>query len=362
MGLALEPSRPSTETKPCDPISEQASRARLLGSEFIGAILDAASRSLGRAPQTRLLISSWPGDPASDAVALRLNAALHALARSGRHPALSALYDRRHGAFDGVIGDVMEAEDRHIAGWLLQIPQTNEVGRSTALAAALLEIQGETGADCELLEIGASSGLNLNVARYAHRLGPASIGDVDSAVRIAPDWQGALPALGGLRVASARGVDLQPPNLDDADTRERLIAYVWADQTNRLARLRDAIAIARRHKPDVSQGSAGQWLADALAGPELRGRCRVVYHSMVAQYLTVDERQRINLALADAAARATRQSPLAKVGFEWSADRSAVMLTMTLWPGGASRLLAVCHPYGDWVHWRPRPFEGSWRL
>lgn len=362
MSLALVTWPRSTELAPSDPLMEQAQRARLLGSEFVAQVLEAASRNLERAPLTGLIVTTWSGDPASGAVALRLNAALHALARSGRHAELTELYRTQTGPADGIVGAVLEADDSYIAGWLLDVPQTNEVARSAALAAALLEIQARTGADCELLELGASSGLNLNLARYTHRLGGTTTGDPRSSVKIEPAWRGQDPCAGELRLAAARGVDLNPVDLNRPDARERLIAFVWADQPRRIARLIDAIALAERHAPEVIQGRAGQWLIQALAAPQMTGRCRIVYHSMFAQYLSRDERAIINQALADAAGRASPDRPLAKIGFEWNGDRSQVWLTLSLWPEATCTLLATCHPYGEWIDWEPRPIPQSWAI
>ncbi len=333
-------------------LARQALVARQLGSPFVSAVLEAGERQLPRAPRTAALIASWPDDPSSAALAMRFNAALHALARRGFHPALTALYRGAHANFDEAIGAAMAAEDEFIAGWMHHTPQTNEVGRAAAIVAALMAASQEASMPFELLELGSSCGLNLNLGRYAYDLGGLSAGDAGSPVQVAPLWRGAAPPFAPLDILSARGVDLNPLDAGDVQTRERLLAYVWADQPRRAARLENALALARLHPPQVDRGNAVGWLARRLAEPQREGRCRVVFHSMFLQYLRADERDSIVESIAGAGARATAQRPLLWVSLEWSAGRREVQLRSRRWPDGEPRLLATCHAYGNWIDWR----------
>lgn len=73
---------------------------------------------------------------------------------------------------------------------------------------------------------------------------------------------------------------------------------------------------------------------------------------MVLQYLDCAARRESIAMFAQATERASAKRPLARIAFEWNRSRSEVRLTLTSWPGGSTRLLAVCHPYGDWIDWR----------
>lgn len=337
-------------------LGRQAGVARDLGSSFVAAVLEAGQRQLARAPRTAALIANWPGDPAAAALAMRFNAALHALARRGAAPMLSALYQRRHDDYDGAIGAALAAEDAFIADWMHATPQTNEVGRAAAIGAALMAARHEMGLPFELLELGASCGLNLNLARYAYDLAGVAAGMAGSPVRIAPVWRGPPPIVAPIEVVAARGVDLNPLDAGDQATRERLLAYVWADQPHRASRLEQALALARRHPPQVDQGNAVAWLATQLAAPQPPGACRAVFHSMVLQYLTEPDRRAIIAMIHQAGARATANRPLAWISFEWTPSRSEVNLSLTCWPTGTTMLLATCHAYGNWIDWqRPLP-------
>jgi hypothetical protein len=60
----------------------------------------------------------------------------------------------------------------------------------------------------------------------------------------------------------------------------------------------------------------------------------------------------IFVKLETAGERATPIRPFAWISFEWTAKRREVHLSLTTWPTGETELLAVCHPYGDWLDWR----------
>lgn len=331
-------------------LRRQARVARRLGSPFVAQVIEAGDRQLDRGPQTASLIAGWPGDPAAAALGLRFNSAMHALARQGSPLVLAALFRGEHDDFDAAIAAAFQTNDRFIAEWMRSPTQTNEVARAAAITAALLVLRRETRMPTELLEIGSSCGLNLNLARYDYDLGGTRVGEPSSPVRIAPVWHGPAPEAAPLDILAARGVDLNPLDPQEAATRERLFAYVWADQHMRAHRLESALELARSFPPRVERAEALGWLKERLEEPQMRGTCRVVFHSMVLQYLSRDARCAFIDMLRQAGERATRARPLAWISFEWTASRNQVQLNLTSWPG-TTRLLAVCHPYGDWIEW-----------
>lgn len=337
------------------PLARHAAIVRGLGSAFIAAILEAGERQLARAPRTRALIAGWPGDVAADAVAMRFNAALHALARGGTMPDLTLLYLDRVGDFDAIVGATLAAADDAIAGWMGGVPQTNEVARTAATMAGLMRLRGLHDMPCTLRELGASAGLNLNLDAYSYDLGGRRAGVELSPVHIAPLWRGPPPPVRAIEILSARGVDLHPLDVTDAASTERLMAYVWADEPDRAERLAQALAIARTRPPQVERGDMATWLAAELAAPQEPRTCRVFVHSMAIQYLTPDDRARVEHAFAAAGAQATATCPLARISFEWNDARDAVHLHLTAWPDGRTHRLATCHAYGAWIDWTDAP-------
>lgn len=333
----------------------QAETCRSSGSAFVAAVLEAVDRQLGLAPLSSAMVHGWTGDPAAAAVALRVNGALHALARRGTPPYLAALYDGQHDDFDGAVAEALSQEDQFIADWIRYPTQTNEVARGAAIMSALMTVAAERPMPFQILELGSSCGLNLNLARYAYRLGGVSAGDPTSPVRIEPQWRGADPPAAPVSILSAQGVDLNPLSALDPAHRERLLSFTWADQPSRQRRLEGALAVAIAHRPQVHRGDAKLWLTQRLAERQPEGVCRAVVHTMFVQYLSAGDRQEIAAMMAAAGAGATAERPLIEVGLEWTPDRREVQLRFTRWPDGESTVLATCHPYGDWVAWRGAP-------
>lgn len=297
------------------------------------------------------MIHGWRGDPGAAALALRVNGALHALARRGEPQYLADLYSGGHDDFDGAIAAALSQEDQFIADWIRYPTQTNEVARGAAIMSALMTVAAERPMPFQILELGSSCGLNLNLARYAYQLGTVSAGDLSSAVRIAPQWRGADPPVAPVSIASAQGVDLSPLDAAKAEHRERLLSFTWADQPVRSQRLEAALQTAVEHPPQLTRGDAKAWLAQQLTKPQPAGLCRAVVHTMFLQYLDDEGRRDIAAVLSLAGAAATADRPLIEIGLEWTPDRQDVQLRLTRWPDGASTVLAHCHPYGDWVEW-----------
>ncbi|WP_225009319.1 DUF2332 domain-containing protein [Novosphingobium percolationis] len=334
-----------------DDLLRQSQLARELGSPFIADVLGAAARNLHLAPQVKAILDSWPSDRLSSAAALRLNAGLHHVARIGSVPALSAAYARLDGNCEHAVAQAMRQCDTMLTGWLARPTQTNEIARSAAIMAALRLVAMRDGNAIDLLELGASAGLNLNLARYSHDLGGISAGDPASPVIIRPQWFGKAPAGTPARIIRARGVDLAPPDANDPDDCERLLAFIWADQRDRLERQRQAIMLARLHPVDVVRHDAIDWLRASLASPGMDGVCRTVVHTMFHQYLPQDRRSALSEILEAAGAASTARSPLACIALEWDSARHEVELILTTWPGGHRAKLAVVHPYGAWIRW-----------
>ena len=329
----------------------QAHTARGVGSEFVARVLEAAFRQLDNGPLTSAIIDAWPGDTGSAALALRLNAGLHAVARSGACEVLTGLYANKHERFDEAIAGALQSHDEQIASALRHPTQTNEVGRTAAIFAALARLATLTGMPCELLELGSSSGLNLNLARYGYRLGDLALGDRTSPLQLMPEWLGRSPPAAPVTIEEARGVDLNPLDPTDPETANRLMSFVFADQPARLARLSLALTMAQTAPPRVERSNALPWLVERLAIPQREGLCRVIFHSMVLQYFPAEERAATLKIIERAGFRATEAQPIAHIGFEWTAERSEVQLSLRVWPWNYTKVLAICHPYGDWIRW-----------
>lgn len=75
----------------------------------------------------------------------------------------------------------------------------------------------------------------------------------------------------------------------------------------------------------------------------------VVFHSIVMQYLDVDEKERLRGIFEEAGARASQTAPLARLALEPGGE--VAELRLTTWPGGEERLLATSGYHGRPIHW-----------
>jgi len=301
------------------------------------------------------IIGPWPGDPLSDILPLRVTGALHALVLAGLAPELATAYPPQNlpdeKSLNALLLNALRQHRDFIVQFIESPPQTNEVGRSAVLLGGFLEIAAATQKPLRLLEIGASAGLNLLWDRFHYRLGDATWGDPASPVHLAPTWDGNAPPLSApITIATRDGCDLNPIDVTDDAQALRLRAYVWADQTDRLARLDGAIALARRHHPKVEQSNATTFLRSHLAEP-VPNQATTVYHSIMWNYVTAADQVAITDVIHDAATRATPASPLAWLRFEIVSKDQYPELHLTLWPGAENRRLAVANPHGASVAW-----------
>jgi hypothetical protein len=332
---------------------EQAYWCARLGSPFTARLCEALAAGLdpGTAVGARAL--AWPGDPVpgADALALRVCGGLHALVRNGEAPELAPLYPP---------APLPEAETlRHalapvlarpaLLRWLARAPQTNEVGRSAILMAGLMVVADRFPQPIALWELGASAGLNLQLDRYRYDLGGRAAGEPASPVRLSPDWTGSPPPAAAVRIASRSGVDLNP--LDVRRDRDRLLAYIWPDQAERLALAEAALDIAAAAPPPVDAGDAADWIEARLRLPAPPGVTRTVMHSVAFQYFPKEVQGRVAHAIARAGAGTSAAAPLAWLRFEKLPDEPQYSLRLSLWPDGVERLLAWAHPHASSIRW-----------
>ncbi|MEM9755419.1 MAG: DUF2332 family protein, partial [Pseudomonadota bacterium] len=224
----------------------QSETCTALGSPFMGRLMSLFARRLGPGGRVAGRLLSWPGrvDSAGQSVPLRIAGALHALVLDGADRGLSAAYPPNTVPDDVLWSAVLAAFQRHEArllAWLDRAPQTNEVRRANALMCAAAGLRARTGLPLVVSELGAAAGLNLHFDRFQLALPAQSLGDRASAVRLTPDWTGPLPPSAPIDVVDRAGVDLSP--IDARQDPRRLLAYLWPDQPDRLARTKAAIAL-----------------------------------------------------------------------------------------------------------------------
>jgi hypothetical protein len=275
-------------------------------------------------------------DPAPSALALRLMGGVHRLVLSGEAPELTT------GDSWPTFLEILR-ERREVLRELVERPvQTNETGRCAALLGGFLEIARTTGLPLRLLGVGASAGLNLAFDRYRYELGDGRWGPDDSPVTIRSALSGRPPLDAPLDVASRTGCDARPLDSRSEEDRLTLTSYVWADQTERLNRLRAALDVAAETGIEVEQAGAADWV-EAQLREEAFGVTSVVFHSIVMQYLPDEERERFE--------EAVRTAPGSVAWLRMEPADELTDVRLTLFPGGDERLLARAGYHGDPVVW-----------
>jgi len=246
---------------------------------------------------------------------------------------------------------VFQNESSLIETMMTRRTQTNEVGRCATLLPALAQLQQPLA----LLEVGASAGLCLFPDRYAYDYDGRHVGDPAAPLRISCQTFGDVPLPAAIpKVVWRAGIDLEPVDVRSDEDVRWLESLVWPGQSERLVRLRSAVAFARQERPRVVAGDLNDRLR-ALASEVPPDATLVVFHSAVLAYLNEEDRRRFvatvtslpghwisnegptvvsDIALPSRATRAPHPSP-----FLLALDGRAIA-----WTG----------PHGDFIDWTAR--------
>ncbi len=237
---------------------------------------------------------------------------------------------------DGTVRDVM----------LHRRTQTNEPAR----CAVLLPVLAALPQPLALIEVGASAGLCLLPDHYGYDYGGFALFGTPL-LRCRASAGCPVPERKP-RVAWRAGLDLHPIDLADAAEVAWLEALVWPDQPERLARLRQAIAMAQADPPRIVPGDLRCDTIRLIAEAQGHGTV-VVFHTAVLAYLP-------DVADRTAFGQAVRQA-----GAVWiSNEAPSVLPAIAAKLAGAGPLggfllardetpLAWTDPHGGWIDWLP---------
>lgn len=240
--------------------------------------------------------------------------------------------------------------------WLLrfvaeQPVQTNEVQRSWGLLPAFLSVVDERPVD--LVELGPSGGLNLHWDRYAYRFASRRWGPADAPLELSGETIGTPPAELFDRTVTVRsrlGVDRHPVDVTTEEGSLLLQSFVWADQTERLERLRRAIEVVRRDPPRLVEGDYVEALPRVLAHRDPTA-LTLVFHSASLSYLHRDVRESVRAAIAEEG----RSGGLAHVSYEFDESEreswESFGLDVTVFPGIGPTRLARLDGHGNRLRW-----------
>jgi hypothetical protein len=341
-------SHPQTER-----FREQARGCRNLGSPMYDELLRRVADDLDAGGPSVAVLAGHEDDPGPSGLALRLAGSVHRLVLERRAGALAAYYPTVGGTWDldagwPVFRQVLAEQADEVREWLDRPPQTNEVGRATALMTGLLDADRYRALPVRLFEIGSSGGLNLLFDRFRFDWPGGSLGAGASPVLLDPAWADAAPRGPVPQVVERLGSDVMPQDVRSPDGRLALTAYVWPDQLARFERLRGALRLASETPYDVRRQPAGDFVAELTLRP---GTTTVLWHSVMWQYVPRAEQERILARLEGLGSTADEDAPLVHLYAEPTRRtpdaQHEFLVCAHRWPGGgARRVLGTMAPHG----------------
>lgn len=337
--------------------SFQVSACAALGAPFSSGLLECARGDLLAGGIMATLLEAWADKPTEElireAVALRVLASLHFLVLAGEAPALAAAYppcaDDPQAAWE-IARPLLAERVESVAAMLSHEPQTNEVRRAACLLGGFLTIAQETPLPLRCFELGASAGLISLWDKFSYDINGQTWGNPSVPVRLSCDWSGAAPRLDApLSVLERHACDRRPIDVRVPEEATRLLSYCWADQAERMDRLRSAVALAQSEGVSVAAAHARDWVAHAAPMP---GAASVLFHSVMWQYMPQDEQAAVLDQIHAHRAQASRDQPFYWLRMEQNEASQKMELRLLGWDRGEDRILATVHPHGASARWR----------
>lgn len=327
-----------------DRMRAHAGDARHLYGELIRAMAD----DWEEGGPVRRICAGWEDAPQGAVVQLRLLAGLFRIVLTDRAPDLVPFYPCLGGtappdAAWPVVRGVLEAHADELHEALRTAPQTNEVGRSTALLVGLFEAVRRSGRRrIRLLEPGASAGLNLLVDRFRFIEATWQWGPVSSPLVLRDGVVGEIEPQ-RLTIVDRRGCDPAPVDPSTPAGQLRLRSFIWPFHVERHHRLNAALSIATHRRVTVDQARAGEWLDRELAKPTDDEALTVVWQSITRQYWPPEETEHVHGAIHSA----RKVGLVAHLAMEYPADDDpSAMLTLSGLPGPEPVTLARVGDHG----------------
>lgn len=346
------------------------------GSPFTAQLISKLAENIGENGVVYDLVGNWQGHIIADALALRLCGGLHYLALSAMSPQLHAAYPARtenwrmEAIWPIAVREMTERRE-WFAEFIKSPPQTNEVRRAIGLYLGICRAAENWNQSVDVLELGASAGLNQNLDLFDYDL-PDFAKYSGNGVELAVDeWRG-KPFNGGkfLSFRNRAACDQNPLNVEAENDALLLEAYIWPDQEQRLKRVHAAIELAHLKGTRVDKADAADWVAGKLKS-RADDALTIVFHSVFFQYPPEATRRAIHEAMIAEIATCSKTAPLAWVRLE--AEAALYDLNGDIghaskdWPSighvvdvidydfeiGAlrRRILGRIDPHGRWIEW-----------
>lgn len=217
--------------------------------------------------------------------------------------------------------------------------QTNECRRCVALLPLVMAAPFNR---FHLIDIGASAGLNLALDLYHYQWGDREWGR-DSAVTLTCEYRGAAFPLHEIEVVTRIGLDLDPVDPGDPDSRNWLDSLIWPEQVERRQRLRAALDLVAGIDIQLVRGDALETLAGVLSGLP-GGEPAVLMDAFSLNQLSASGREQVEQIAENA--RSDRE--VFRVSMELL-DMDDEWAKLAVADGPELQRVGRAHPHGEWV-------------
>jgi len=231
------------------------------------------------------------------------------------------------------------------------------------------------------VDLGTASGIGLLLGQVRAVSDTASVGPADSQLDLPIALRGTVLDLGALkcpRIETSVGIDLDPPNLHDAECRAwmRACQFPVAAEWTYFDR---AVDLVLAQNPRIERGSATDILP-RLASHMPVGQPLVVTDTYTTVFMTEEDRERLRRELDEIARsrpvvwvsnnplippgnapdRTTAGTAIPQELVERNRQELFGALCATTWPNGkrTARLLGINHPGACWLEWHPDMSRG----
>ncbi len=247
--------------------------------------LEQARHCEGRSPLYAELCRRFADDPVAARILDRYGEGRGALALLGGLHFLVL-------AGDASWDDPLERHEDFLTEYVgRQDVQTNEAQRSWVLLPLFLH--AAAGAEAvDVIELGASAGLNLVFDRYRCEYGEGSHGPADAALVLRGEERRPLPRAlfePRLNIRSRVGIDRAPIDVTTDEGVRLLESFVWPGQDERVERLHAAIDAVRDDPPPMVAGDLVDVLPGVLDALPPDG-LTLVFQTGVFEYISPDAR------------------------------------------------------------------------
>ena len=304
----------------------------------------AVLRQCGRDPAALELV---PAEPSWD-VPHRLLAAVRLLAARGEVDDFEAASDPW-----AVFRSVLLDHGDWIARFVREQPvQTHVVQRCWVLLPLFLNIARAAQKPLDLIELGASGGLNLLWDRFFYRFEAGTWGDPASGVALSGEERTPIPPdllETKVEIRRRRGIDLNPVDVRSEDGLRLLRAF---RKNDRYAALLDAATkVFRENPPQLIRGNYLHLLPGLLRQRDV-DCLTVVYQTHSTVYLSDQERRKLRMIMDTAG----KEGPLGWISTptneEHGERRGDYPLELAIWPDGQRRIVARTNVHATWLTWQ----------